>query len=542
MRRWVKWGLAAGAVVLLLVAGAAVVIPLLVDTPRIQSYVASTASQALGRPVKFSGLSIRVLPLPAIELRDLEVAEDPKFGTTPFLRLERGLIRLQLMPLLTGRIELGDVVLRKPAVTIVQTADGRLNIASLGSTAEPRSPSRPGKGSGGGSSAASAALATRISIDHGTVTYVARGAGDRVAQYRLEGLDLKLTSGGTQITFKGDARLLPGAMALKVTDGVVSLTPGRTLTDAPVRAKVAIDGKDIRDLTAVAVGPSPELGGAIKGTLTVAGTVGVPTAAGDIQLSPLTATQNSPQCAEPRRRTLTIPTLALKAAWQSPRFTGKPLTATLGGGTVTAQLAATLDRGIHVQLADLDIKALPLDKVLVDYLCEGYAVTGPLDLTGALSFETRDVLNTLNGPGKLRVGSGKVVGPRALALVSSMARVGGALSAVLGSDMPSGSLGSPLEFESITGTYTVTNGLVTTRDLLYTSRVMKVAVAGEYGLGTGAMNLDLVVNHKQGEMKAKVTGTASAPVVRVSTSSILKSVDPDKTEKGLRDLLKRFKK
>ena len=169
-------------------------------------------------------------------------------------------------------------------------------------------------------------------------------------------------------------------------------------------------------------------------------------------------------------------------------------------------------------------------------------MTGPLDLTGALTFETRDVLNTLNGPGKLRVGSGKVVGPRALALVGSMARVGGALSAVLGSDMPSGSLGSPLEFESITGTYTVTNGLVTTRDLLYTSRVMKVAVAGEYGLGTGAMNLDLVVNHKQGEMKAKVTGTASAPMVRVSTSSILKSVDPDKTEKGLRDLLKRFKK
>jgi uncharacterized protein involved in outer membrane biogenesis len=542
MRRVVKWGLAASAVVLVLVAGALAAIPFLVDTPRIQAYVAATASQALGRPIKFSGLSSRVLPLPAIELRDLEVAEDPKFGTAPFLKLERGLIRLQLMPLLTGRIELGDVVLRKPAVTIVQAADGRLNIASLGPTAEPRSPGRPGKGGGGGSGAAGAALVSRISIDGGLVTYAARGTGERVAQYRLEGLDLKLTSGGTQIAFKGDARLQPGAVALKVTDGIVSFTAGRTLTDAPVRAKVAIDGKDIRDLTAVAVGPSPELGGAIKGSLTVAGTVALPTAAGEIQISPLTATQSSPQCPEPRRRTLTISTLTLNASWQNPRFTGKPVTATLGGGTVTAQLVTTLDRGIHVQLADLNIKALPLDKVLVDYLCEGYAVTGPLDLTGALTFETRDVLNTLNGPGKLRVGNGKVVGPRALALVGSVVRVGGALSAVLGSDNPADSFNSPLEFESITGTYTVTNGVVTTRDLLYTSRVMKVAVAGEYGLGTGAMNLDLVVNHKQGEMKAKVTGTASAPVVRVSTSSILKSVDPEKTEKGLGDLLKRFKK
>ena len=165
-----------------------------------------------------------------------------------------------------------------------------------------------------------------------------------------------------------------------------------------------------------------------------------PTAAGEIQLSNLTVTQNSPQCAEPRRRTLTIPTLALNAAWQNPRFTGKPLTAKLAGGTVTAQLTATLDRGVQVQLADLGIKALPLDKVLVDYLCEGYAVTGPLDLTGAVTFETRDVVNTLTGPGQLRVGSGKVVGPRALALVGSVARVGGALSTALGSDVAFGRL------------------------------------------------------------------------------------------------------
>jgi hypothetical protein len=384
---------------------------------------------------------------------------------------------------------------------------------------------------------------TRVKIDGGQVIYAARGPGDRIAQYRLEGFDLTLTSGGSQIAFKGEARLQPGAVALKVTDGLATLGPGRTLTDAPVRAKVALDGKDIRELTAVAVGPSPELGGAVKGTLAVGGTVAAPTAAGEIQLSNLTVTQSSPQCTEPRRRTLTIPILTLNAAWQNPRFTGKPLTAKLADGTLTAQLTATLDRGVHVHLADLGIKALSLEKVLVDYLCEGYAVTGPLDLTGAVTFEARDIVNTLTGPGQLRVGSGKVVGPRALALVGSVTRVGGALSSALGSDVPSATLGSsPLEFESIVGTYTVTNGVVTTRDLLYTSRVMKVAVAGEYGLGSGAVNLDLVINHRRGELKAKVTGTAAAPSVRVSTSSILKGVDQDKAEKGLRDLLKRFNK
>ena len=100
----------------------------------------------------------------------------------------------------------------------------------------------------------------------------------------------------------------------------------------------------------------------------------------------LTATQNSPQCAEPKRRTLTDPHAGAQgglARASASRASRSP--PTLGGGTVTAQLTATLDRGVHVQLADLDIKALPLEKVLVDYLCQGYAITGPLDLTGALT-------------------------------------------------------------------------------------------------------------------------------------------------------------
>src|SRR5262245_15359350 len=189
MRRTLKWLLGAAAILLVLVAGALIAVPFLVDMPRMQGYVAAAAGQALGRRVKFSGLSVRVLPLPAVELRDLEVAEDPKFGTTPFLRLEQGQIRLRLWPLLSGRVELGDIVLRKPTVAIVQGADGRLSIASLGGAAEPRTVGRPSSGSGGGSGATGAALATRVVITDGQVTYTPRGSGEQTAQYRLEGLD-----------------------------------------------------------------------------------------------------------------------------------------------------------------------------------------------------------------------------------------------------------------------------------------------------------------------------------------------------------------
>ncbi len=539
MPRWVKWLLGVVAVLALLVGAAAAALPYLVDTPRIQAYIAANATQALGRPVRFSSVSLRVLPLPAVELHDLEVAEDPKFGTAPFLKLDVGRVRLRLLPLLTGRVELGDIVLRKPTVTIIQAADGRLNISTLGATAEPRPASRPGRSTGGPAAASPVAVA-RVLVDGGTVVYVVQGKGDAAPQYRLGDVNMTLTGGGTQITFKGGVRLQPGDVRLALSDGIVALAGAKPLTEASLRGKIVFDGKDVGPLAAAAVGPAPAIGGGVKGTLALGGTVGAPTATGEVTMPELTVAQDQPRCPEPKRRTLTVSAVKLNLGWQNHHLAGKPATASVGGGTVTTQLTVTLDRGVRVQLSDLGIKALPLEKVLVDYLCQGYAITGPLDLVGALSFDANDVLHTLSGPGQLRVGSGKVVGSQALALFASVVRVGGAVSSILSADVPSRVFDSPLEFDSITGTYTLINGVATTRDLLYTSRSMKVAIAGEYALATGRMNLDMVVSHGRGELKAKLTGTAASPSIAVSPASVLKDIDPQKAQKGIQDLLKRF--
>jgi hypothetical protein len=541
-----KWVLGIAAAIVLLAIAALAAVPYIVDTPRIQAYIASSATETLGRPVKFRSVSLRVLPLPAVELHGLEVAEDPKFGTEPFLKLETGRVRLRLLPLLTGRVELGDIVLDKPVVTVVQSADGRLNISTLGTGTSAKSTGEPARPSGepsrrGGSPAAGGAVAiSRVTIDDGIVTYVARGKGDALTQYRLEDLDLTITGGGTQLAFKGDTKVQPGSLALKLSDGVVGLTAGRPLTEAALRGKVAVEGKDIKELARTAAGPSPEIGGSVKGMLTLGGTVGSPTAAGEVQLTPLTVTQTQPHCPEPRRRTLTLSPVKLHLGWQEQRLTARPLTASLADGTITTQLTASPGRGLRVQLADLGIKSLPLEKVLVDYLCQGYAITGPLDLTGGLAFDAADMMNTLSGPGQLRIGRGKVVGPQALALIGSVVRVGGAISALLSADLPNRMFDSPLEFDSITGTYQLSSGVATTKDLVYTSRAMKVLIAGDYGLATGRVNLDMTVNHGRGEVKAKVTGTTSSPSVRVAPGSVLKDIDPGKAEKGIQDLLKRF--
>lgn len=536
-----KWILIGVAAIVVLAIAALAAVPYLVDLPRVQALIATNASQALGRPVKFAGMSITALPLPSVELQNLEIAEDPHFGKEPFVRLETGTIRLKLWPLLRGRVELGDITLKKPVISLVQTADGRLNVASLGGTSEPSASRAPRGGSGSGTSGAGAVLASKIKIDGGVIDYVARGKGDAATHYRLEKVDLTLTGGGSQVGLAGGLVVMPGDLNVKLEDANVAVAGAKTLTEAPLRGKVLLDAKDIGPLTKAFLGPSPEYSGSLKGTLALSGTLGAPGAAGDVMINGPKVTQVQAACAEPKRRTLALGDLKLNAGYKDSVLTARPLTTSVGNGTVAAQLNASLEQGVRVQLNDIGIKALPLDKLLVDYLCQGYAITGPLDLTGALSFVASDMWNTLSGPGTLRAGPGKVVGTQALALASGVVRVGGAISQALNAEVPALAAGSPLEFESITGTYRITNGVLTTKDLLYTSKPMKVAIAGQYGLANGRMDLDMTVTHNRGELKAKVTGNASSPSIRVDPATILKGVDREKVEKGLGDLLKKIR-
>jgi hypothetical protein len=538
----VKWILVGVAAIVVLAIAALLAVPYLVDLPRVQALIAANASQALGRPVKFGSMKIRALPLPAVELYGLEIAEDPQFGKDAFVRLDTGTVRLKLWPLLRGRVELGDITLKKPVITLVQAPDGRLNISTLGGTTETAA-ARTGRGSGGGggTAGAGAILASKIKLDDGVIDYIARGKGEAAARYRIENVDLLLTGGGTQVAFKGSMFVKPGDVSVKIDDGTLAVGGVKTPTDAPLRGKITVDGKNIGELAKGFVGPSPEYGGALHGVLTLAGTLGAPSVSGDVTVAKPTVTQVQPSCPEPKRRTLALSDLKMNVAYKDSVLNARPVTTSIANGTIAAQLAASLAQATRVQVNDIGIKALPLDKVLVDYLCQGYAITGPLDLTGALSFATADMWHTLSGPGTLRAGPGKVVGSQALALVGGVVRLGGAISSALNADVPAIAAGSPLEFDSITGTYQITNGVMTTRDLLYTSKAMKVAIAGQYGLADGRMNLDMTVSHGRGELKAKVTGSAASPSIRVDPATILRGVDPGKVEKGLGELFRRMK-
>ena len=235
---------------------AAVALPRLIDTPRVQAMIASSAAQAVGRPVKFESLSVGLFPLPSIELHKLEVAEDPQFGTTPFLTLETGRIYLKLRPLLSGRVEFGDITLARPRIALIQNAEGRLNVASLTPPAESKTASRQGRSSGGATGGAAAAIVSRVKIDKGLITYVTRGKGPSQTPYRVEDLDVTVTGQGSQLAFKGAFAVRPGDLTVKLADGIIAVNGAKTLLEVNPQSEAGMAlGRRRRSLCSLPLRP-----------------------------------------------------------------------------------------------------------------------------------------------------------------------------------------------------------------------------------------------------------------------------------------------
>jgi uncharacterized protein involved in outer membrane biogenesis len=510
-----------------LAVAAVAVLPLVVELPRIQSLIASSASQALGRPVKFRSASLSLWPLPAVRMHDVEIADDPAFAGPPFVRLDRADLRLRLWPLLRGHLEFATLLLHEPTITLVHGpggAGGRWNFASLGGPREPSTAPRAPRAAGGGPPAS---LASRVVVDRGLVVFERRTADGVALRQRFEDVNGSLTPRGGSLTFSGSGRAMPGGLAVRVTDGTLGVGGGRTLADASLRARVQVDGPDVQPLAAAVLGGEPAVGGAISGAFELAGTLGRPRAAGDVEWRAPTLTRTSSACPEPRRRTLALATVKARVSWRDGRLVADTLTGGLDRGTLTTRLAGATSSPLRTELSALALERIPLERVLVDFLCDPYAVTGALDLTGSLALSAADPWRTLAGSGRLRVAAGRVVGARALDLLGGLVRPGDAA--------PRGS--SPLEFESIIGSWEITHGVVTSRDLTYTSRAMTVRAMGDYALASGRVNADVTVEHGRRAFQARVDGTSGSPVIRM-TPAVAGHVSPDRSFK---DLLEKFR-
>ena len=221
-----KWLLIGVGLLAGLAVAAIVALPWLLDTPAVHAQVAQAVSHALGRPVRFASLSVSALPVPTVRLKDLRVAEDPAFGTGPFVTVGEGRIRVRLWPLLSGRVELADLTLMGPRIALVKDAAGRLNIASLGVPAHaPPGVARSGGGRSSSATSAGAVLLSSLRIVDGSVQYQTLGEPRPMLSLRQINVTVTQSAPAEPLRLSGEAIAEPGSVRLRTTDARIS--PGR---------------------------------------------------------------------------------------------------------------------------------------------------------------------------------------------------------------------------------------------------------------------------------------------------------------------------
>jgi len=501
-----KWLLVVCAIFVLVFGAVLAVLPWFLNTSGFQQYVAHAATQAIGRRVRFTSLSIAPFPLPSVKLRGLEVADDPAFGPQPFLTVGEGRMGIRLRPLLSGRIELADLVLDQPTIALVSDDRGRWNWTSIGAVA-PAPTGAPRSGGRIGVGAPASVLPSRVSIVDGRLQY--RRHGTKSGELGLERINVTVNQAARRaaLRIQGAAVVQPGDIKLVIREASLAPSGARGLSEMALQATVEVDAPDVGPLAAT-IFHVPTVAGAMKGRLDLSGTPARIAATGAVGFDGLVLSEERPHC-EPRGRRLPIGDLRIPVALTGAQLESAPVEGRVANGTVALHMSVTIGSASALTLKDIDVRGVELAPILLEFLCLPSAVTGPMDLTGEVSMLATDPWRTASGSGRFRIGPGRATGRDIVRLVNDVIALADVGSTVLSSERRARE-SAPLDFASITGTYRIIGGVVMTDDLLYQGADLRVTGKGTVTLLNGRVEMAIVVTQGRNQVRGLVSGTAEA--------------------------------
>ncbi len=181
-------------VVVVLLVGVVLALPFLVDLNKYQDQYKPLIEDALNRKVQLQDIGLTVWPRIGARVAGFTVLDDPAFGSGPFASLASLDVGVKLMPLLSGKVEVEEITLSQPVITVIKNKNGVLNASTIGrkGVAVPEKPSRAPIPSTEGPLKILALLAVdRVSIDGGKLTYRDLSAA-KPTEYVLQDMELLL--------------------------------------------------------------------------------------------------------------------------------------------------------------------------------------------------------------------------------------------------------------------------------------------------------------------------------------------------------------
>jgi AsmA protein len=179
-----------------LVVGVILALPFLIDLNKYQDQYKPLIEDALNRKVQLQDIRLTIWPRIGARVAGFTVLDDPAFGSSPLTSLTSLDIGVKLMPLLSGKVEVEEITLRNPVITVVKNKNGVLNVSTIGRTGVelPKTPSRAPIPSTEGPLKILALLAVdRVSIAGGKLTYRDLSAATPI-EYILQDMVLLLQS------------------------------------------------------------------------------------------------------------------------------------------------------------------------------------------------------------------------------------------------------------------------------------------------------------------------------------------------------------
>lgn len=250
-----KRGLKIFAIVIAVLIVILIALPFFIDANLFRPRLESELSAALGRQVKVGNLSLSLLS-GGVAADDISIADDPSFGSAPFVKAHSLKVGVQLIPLIFSKsLQVTDLTLNQPEINLVRSQDGeRWNFSSLGSktapssrpkTAEPAKATQPAKSAPGEPAAGSNPdlSVEKLKVTNGRLTVSRAGSNEKPRVYDKVTIEASHFSFASSFPFKLEANL-PAGGKLKLEGTAGPINPNNAAL-TPLQAKVSIQQMDL---------------------------------------------------------------------------------------------------------------------------------------------------------------------------------------------------------------------------------------------------------------------------------------------------------
>ena len=230
-RRWAIWG--GGAVTAILAL--ALIAPLFFDFNDLKPQIQDAAQKATGRVLAIDGdIGVRILPMPALTVEGIRFANPPGAAEPDMVRLRRLDVRIALLPLLAGKVEVASVRLDQPVIRLEKFADGRANWQFDAPMSDPAAGGAPVEAD----TSPGLPISVRgVVIDEGTLVYVDHGTGSVI---ELNEIDLDIDARTLKGPFDADIEAVYRGIPIAVQAESGALVDG---DDIPVSVRLSVAGR-----------------------------------------------------------------------------------------------------------------------------------------------------------------------------------------------------------------------------------------------------------------------------------------------------------